>query len=83
VGRRAVHCIKEKAGSLSDLGDRAVAEGADKMGGELPLGVRQAAYLCDGITGGKRGSVGSEERIAELRQRCLPSEVGASATGSQ
>jgi hypothetical protein len=83
VCRRAVHCIEEEAGGLSDLGDRAVAEGTHKVGGDLPLSVRQAAYLCDGITCGERGSVGGKERIAELRQRCLPSEFGASATGSQ
>jgi len=83
VCRRAVHRIKEEAGGLSDLGHRAVAEGANKMGGDLPLSVRQAAYLCDGITGGESGSVGGKERIAEPRQRCLPPEFGASATGSQ
>ena len=31
----------------------------------------------------ERGPVGGEERIAELRKCSLPSEFGASATGSQ
>lgn len=83
VGRRAVHRIEEEAGCLADLGHRAVAEGANKMRGHLPFGMREASYLCDGIAGSERGPVGGQERIAELCQRSLPPEFGASTTGSQ
>lgn len=83
VGRRAVHRIEEEAGCLADLGHRAVAESANKMRGDLPLGMREASYLCDGIAGSEHGPVGGQERIAELCQRSLPPEFGASTTGSQ
>ena len=83
VGRRAIHRVEEVAGRLTNLRHCSIAEGAYEMRGDLPLSVRQATHFCDGIARGERGPVGGEERIAELRKCSLPSEFGASATGSQ
>ena len=83
LGRRAIHRVEEVAGRLPNLGHCSIAEGAYEMRRDLPLRLRQATHFCDGIARGERGPVGGEERIAELRKCSLPSEFGASATGSQ
>jgi hypothetical protein len=83
LGRRAIHRVEEVAGRLPNLGYCSVAEGANQMRRDLPLRPRQATYLGNGIARCEPGAVGGEERIAELRQRCLPPKLDASTTGSQ